>query len=58
MYDALEQSAVICKDHEMFKSLYYPTELNRVESLKNDLTYYYGEKFLEEIKPFKVHTAH
>lgn len=41
-YSSLEQAMEQNKDNELLKPIYFP-ELNRTDSLKKDLEFYYGE---------------
>lgn len=38
------------KDNEFIKPIYFP-ELNRTESLKEDLTFYYGDDWIDNLQP-------
>ena len=46
---ALEEEADKNADHQLFKSIHFPKELSRVESLKQDLQFYYGDDWQDEI---------
>lgn len=48
VYEAIENAMEQNKEHEYIKPIYFP-ELNRTESLKEDLIFHYGEDWLENI---------
>ena len=48
VYEAIENAMEKNKDHEYIKPIYFP-ELNRTESLKEDLIFHYGEDWLENV---------
>jgi heme oxygenase (biliverdin-producing, ferredoxin) len=48
VYEAIENAMEKNKEHEYIKPIYFP-ELNRTESLKEDLIFHYGEDWLENI---------
>jgi len=48
VYCAMEEEMSKNKDHEAIKPIYF-TELNRKESLEEDLKFYYGENWIEEV---------
>lgn len=50
VYLSLEEAMEKNKEHEFIKPLYFP-ELNRTESLKKDLAFYYGEDWINTLKP-------
>nr|BDA99165.1 heme oxygenase [Hemiselmis andersenii] len=50
VYLSLEEAMEKNKDNEFLKPIYYP-ELNRTESLKEDLAFYYGEDWLDTLVP-------
>nr|YP_009019632.1 heme oxygenase [Gracilaria salicornia]AHH24600.1 heme oxygenase [Gracilaria salicornia]UAD87627.1 heme oxygenase [Gracilaria salicornia] len=50
VYMALEEQIERNKDHFVVRSIYFP-ELNRTFSLKQDLEYYYGSNWKEQIYP-------
>lgn len=47
---ALEEESRKNKDHPYFKSVHFPHELERTEALKEDLEFYYGEDWEEQIE--------
>ena len=47
---ALEEEAEKNADHQLFKHIHFPKELSRVESLKEDLQFYYGDDWQDEIQ--------
>ena len=49
VYEAIEKAMEENKDHKYIKPIYFP-ELNRTESLKEDLEFHYGEGWLENTK--------
>lgn len=46
---ALEEVSNSNANHPLFKSIHFPRELSRVESLKEDLQFYYGDDWEDEI---------
>lgn len=46
VYEAIENAMEENKEHDYIKPIYFP-ELNRTESLKEDLIFHYGENWLE-----------
>ena len=48
IYTAMEEEMERHKDHPIVSSVYYP-ELNRKETLEQDLAFYYGPKWREQI---------
>lgn len=50
VYNALETSLSSHANHPIVGAIYFP-ELNRVENLASDLTFYYGENWLKQITP-------
>jgi heme oxygenase len=50
VYLSLEEAMEKNKEHEFIKPLYFP-ELNRTASLKKDLSFYYGEDWLNTLQP-------
>lgn len=50
VYCAIEEELFSNKDHPAIKPIYF-TELNRKESLSEDLNYYYGSDWLDLIEP-------
>uniref|UniRef100_A0AAU7YPV0 Heme oxygenase n=1 Tax=Gracilaria hainanensis TaxID=2871843 RepID=A0AAU7YPV0_9FLOR len=50
VYTALEEQIEKNKDHFVVQSIYFP-ELNRTFSLKQDLEYYYGSNWKEQVFP-------
>jgi len=49
VYEAIEKAMEENKDHDYIKPIYFP-DLNRTESLKEDLQFHYGENWLENTK--------
>ena len=49
VYEAIEEAMEDNKEHQYMKPIYFP-ELNRTESLKEDLDFHYGEGWLENVK--------
>nr|YP_009732373.1 photosystem II Q [Gracilaria textorii]QHS70914.1 photosystem II Q [Gracilaria textorii] len=50
VYTALEEEIEKNKNHSVVQSIYFP-ELNRTVSLKQDLEYYYGSNWQEQVCP-------
>lgn len=50
VYEAIENAMEKNKDHDYIKPIYFP-ELNRTESLRQDLKFHYGENWLENTQP-------
>jgi len=52
VYEAIEKAMEENKNHDYIKPIYFP-DLNRTESLKEDLRFHYGENWLEntELSP-------
>jgi heme oxygenase len=50
VYSALEEEMERLKDDEFLNPIYFK-ELNRLNSLKMDLRYYYGPNWMMEVKP-------
>lgn len=48
VYEAIENAMEENKEHDYIKPIYF-SELNRTESLKEDLIFHYGENWLENI---------
>ncbi|KAF5896958.1 heme oxygenase 2, partial [Clarias magur] len=48
-YTAMEEEIERNKDHPQFAPLYFPNELNRHEALAQDLKYFYGEDWQDQI---------
>jgi len=48
VYEAIENAMEKNKEHEYIKPIYFP-ELNRTDSLKEDLIFHYGEDWLENV---------
>ena len=53
VYEAIENAMEKNKDHDYIKPIYFP-ELNRTESLKEDLRFHYGDNWLENTQPSKA----
>ena len=49
VYEAIEKAMEENKNHEYIKPIYFP-ELNRTQSLKEDLNFHYGENWLDNTK--------
>ena len=49
VYEAIEKAMEENKEHEYIKPIYFP-ELNRTQSLKEDLDFHYGERWRESTK--------
>ena len=49
VYEAIEEAMEHNKEHEYIKPIYFP-ELNRTDSLKEDLDFHYGEGWLESVQ--------
>ena len=56
VYSALEEQLRANADNEVYRRLHFPDELERVASLEEDLAYYYGEKWRDEIPPMTTCT--
>lgn len=50
VYDAIEQQMLINQNHPSIKQIYF-TELNRKQSLEQDLSYYYGNDWRKLVSP-------
>ena len=50
VYEAIETAMEKNKDHDYIKPIYFP-ELNRTESLRQDLEFHYGDNWLENTPP-------
>lgn len=50
VYLSMEEAMEKNKEHECIKPIYFP-ELNRTESLKEDLNFYYGAAWEDTLKP-------
>ncbi|MBE9032825.1 heme oxygenase (biliverdin-producing) [filamentous cyanobacterium LEGE 11480] len=50
VYAAMEEAMHNLKDHPVMGKMYFP-ELDRKESLEQDLAYYYGANWREEVQP-------
>ena len=50
IYDAIEQQMLINQNHPSIKQIYF-TELNRKQSLEQDLLYYYGHDWQKLVAP-------
>ena len=49
VYCAMEEEMLNNKNHTAIKPIYFP-ELNRKESLEEDLKFYYGENWIKEVE--------
>ena len=59
VYSAMEEEMAKLKDHPVISQIYFP-QLNRKQSLEQDLRYYFGSNWKEEIKlsePGKAYVA-
>ncbi len=50
VYSAIEEELERHRDHEIVSKIYFP-ELNRKESLEQDLRYYHGSNWRNEVEP-------
>lgn len=50
VYSAMEEEMERHQDHPVLSQVYFP-QLNRKESLEQDLTYYFGNNWREEVQP-------
>ncbi|MGI0487589.1 heme oxygenase (biliverdin-producing) [Pantanalinema rosaneae CENA516] len=57
VYTAMEEEMEKQKDHPIVSKIYFP-ELNRKEALENDLYYYYGTNWREQIAPSSAAQAY
>ena len=57
VYSAMEEEMERLKDHPVVSKIYFP-ELNRKQSLEQDLHFYYGANWREEIKNTKAGKAY
>jgi heme oxygenase len=57
VYSALETALYSHAKHPSLGKLYFP-ELNRTENLAGDLTFYYGENWLQQITPSPAGTVY
>jgi heme oxygenase len=57
VYVALEEAMEKNKDNEFIKPIYFP-ELNRTESLKEDLSFYYGDDWVQNLQPSEATQAY
>ncbi|MEL6439698.1 MAG: heme oxygenase (biliverdin-producing) [Cyanobacteria bacterium J06621_8] len=57
VYSAMEEEIERLKEHPVVSKVYFP-ELNRQESLEQDLHYYYGANWREEIRNTKAGKAY
>ncbi|CAE1320632.1 HMOX1 [Acanthosepion pharaonis] len=51
IYMAIEEMAELNKDKSCFGPIYFPTEMNRLKSLEEDLEFFYGPDWHEKVKP-------
>ncbi|KAJ7369775.1 heme oxygenase (decycling) 1 [Desmophyllum pertusum] len=49
VYRALEEESEKHKDHEMFKAVHFPKELGRLQCLEEDMEFYFGEDWKEQV---------
>jgi heme oxygenase len=57
VYTAMEEEMERHKDHPILSKLYFP-ELNRKSALEQDLFYYYGANWREEVQPSEAGQAY
>ncbi len=57
VYSAMEEEMERHQDHPILSQIYFP-ELNRKSSLEQDLYYYYGANWREEVAPSKAAQAY
>jgi heme oxygenase len=57
VYSAMEEEMERHRNHPILSKLYFP-ELNRKQSLEQDLYYYYGSNWKEEVKPSETAKAY
>ncbi|KAK3747001.1 hypothetical protein QZH41_011954 [Actinostola sp. cb2023] len=50
VYKTLEEMSRQNKDHPYFKAIHFPSELERTDAIKQDLEFYYGEDWEEQIE--------
>ena len=46
-FRALEEESEKCKDHELFQAVHFPNELGRLQSLEEDMEFYFGSEWKE-----------
>ena len=49
LFRALEEESEKHKDHVMFKAVYFPKELGRLQCLEEDMKFYFGEEWKEQV---------
>jgi heme oxygenase (biliverdin-producing, ferredoxin) len=57
VYSAMEEEMEKLKDHPIVSKIYYP-QLNRKNSLEQDLAYYYGSNWREQVAPSEAGKAY
>lgn len=57
VYLSLEEAMEKNKENEFIKPIYFP-ELNRTQSLKEDLSFYYGDDWANNLKPSEATQAY
>jgi heme oxygenase (biliverdin-producing, ferredoxin) len=57
VYSAMEEEMEKLKDHPIVSKIYYP-QLNRKNSLEEDLAYYYGSNWREQVAPSEAGKAY
>ncbi|HAN73232.1 MAG TPA: heme oxygenase [Planktothrix sp. UBA8402] len=57
VYSAMEEEMERHRHHSVLSKLYFP-ELNRKQSLEQDLQFYYGENWQEEVQPSQAGKAY
>ncbi|MBE9146006.1 MULTISPECIES: heme oxygenase (biliverdin-producing) [Planktothrix] len=57
VYSAMEEEMERHRNHPVLSKLYFP-ELNRKQSLEQDLYFYYGENWKEEVQPSEAAQAY
>lgn len=48
-FRALEEESEKHKDHDIFKAVHFPKELGRLQSLEEDMEFYFGEEWKEQV---------
>lgn len=51
VYMALEEMAELNKDNPSFGPIHFPTEMSRLKSLEEDLEFFYGPDWCQQVKP-------
>ena len=58
VYEAMERGLKLNSEHDIVGPTYFPQELNRQESLVEDLRFYYGDQWSSEIRQLPVTAAY